>query len=476
MNPNLFEIDISENMIEMVEDKKGKAHAVYSPVNARAAAEGYLQPITHNGTLYFFNPQTGLYEENKGQIESWFQTQFEDLICKGDLLTSTTLKPHINELMFQLLIVNPKTDYPFNQYNGIPVNNGVLEFNGEGFILTPYREEMMFTRKLPINYNPAADTAGIKQILEDWLEDDYPYLLQIPAQALMQSLPGMQPAKKAYMLVGEANAAKSTYLDLIRDFFGMGCCSKLSLQNLGARFSAVELVGKFVNLGDDLPDVSIGAFNTLKDLTGGRTHQVEEKHKKQYTADITAVHVYAANKPPGLSEVIDTDNAWWDRWIFLRFQNTFPKKPNWYRENITPNLEGFLLLVLDELVGILRHGGELQHLQPIDEVVDMWKHTSSPLLVFLDEETDRGRDNYIQKDELFAALTKWVEDIPDTLEREETAKRIPKTITGLSKSLIQLGIETATAGSRKNKIKVYRGIGWKPESQYRPRETRNSHL
>lgn len=476
MIQTLFDIDISENMIEMVEDKKGKKHSVYSPVNARAAAEGYLRPITHNGTLYFFNPQTGLYEENKGQIESWFQAQFENLICRGDLQTHTTLKPHISELMFQLHNVNPKTDYPFNQYNGIPVNNGVLEFNGEGFILTPYREEMMFTRKIPVDYNPAADTTRIKQILQDWMEDDYPYLLQIPAQALMQSLPEMQPAKKAYMLVGEANAAKSTYLDLIRDFFGTRCCSKLSLQNLGARFSAVELVGKFVNLGDDLPDVGVGAFNTLKDLTGGRTHQVEEKHKKQYTADITAVHVYAANKPPGLSEVIDTDNAWWDRWIFLRFQNTFQKKPNWYRENITPNLEGFLLIVLDELAAILRHGGELQHIQMIDEVMDMWKHASSPLLTFLEEETDRVRDNYIQKDELFAALTKWVEDIPDKLEREETAKRIPKTITGLSKSLIQLGIETTTAGSRKNKIQVYKGICWKAGSHYRPRETRDSHL
>ena len=476
---SLSDIDISENMIEMVEDKKGNKHAVYSPINACAAAQGWLIPITHNGTLYFFNRQTGLYEENRGQIESWLKLQFENLIISGNLQTSTTLKPHITELMYQLgivRIVDHKKDYPFNQYNGIPVNNGVLEFNGEGFILTPYTDEMMFTRKLPINYNPAADTTRIKRILQDWLEDDYPYLLQIPAQALMQSLPGYQPAKKAYILIGEANAAKSTYLDLLRDFFGVRCCSKLSLQNIGLRFAASELVGKFVNLGDDLPDVKVGAFTILKDITGGRSHQVEEKHKKQYTADITAVHVYAANKPPGLSEVIDTDNAWWDRWIFLRFQNTFPKKPNWYQENITPNLEGFLLIVLDELAAILRHGGELQHIQMIDEVMDMWKHASSPLLTFLEEETDRVRDNYIQKDELFAALTKWVEDIPDKLEREETAKRIPKTITGLSKSLIQLGIETTTAGSRKNKIQVYKGISWKAGSHYRPRETRDSHL
>ena len=152
MNLNVFDIDISENMIEMVEDKKGNKHAVYSPINACAAAQGWLIPITHNGTLYFFNRQTGLYEENKGQIESWLKLQFENLIISGNLQTSTTLKPHITELMYQLGIVNLKTDYPFNQYNGIPVNNGVLEWNEDGFILTPYTDEMMFTRKLPIDY------------------------------------------------------------------------------------------------------------------------------------------------------------------------------------------------------------------------------------------------------------------------------------------------------------------------------------
>lgn len=476
---SLFNEDITEYMIETTVDKKGNKHTIYTPVNARSAAQGILNPITHNETLYFFNPKTGLYEESKGRIESWFQEQFEVLLLNGDLPRSMPLKKHINELMYELSIAKPWEDtkkYPFNQYNGIPVNNGVLVFDGEKFSITPYKPEMLFTRKLPINYNPEADTSKILQILQDWLEDEYPFLLQIPAQALMQSLPGYQPAKKAYILVGEANAAKSTYLDLIRDFFGMDCCSKLSLQNLGMRFATSELVGKFVNLGDDLPDVKVGAFNILKDLSGGRTHQVEEKHKKQFTADITAVHVYAANKPPGLDEKIDTDNAWWDRWIFLRFQNTFPKKPNWYKLNITPNLEGFFLLVLEELAKILKHEGELQHYQQIDDVMDMWKHASSPLLIFLEEETDRGRDSHIPKDELFAALTKWVEDIPDKLEREETAKRIPKTLTALSKSLIQLGIETTTAGSRKNKIQVYRGIGWKAGSRYKPKETVNAKL
>lgn len=465
-------------MVEIVIDKKGNKHSVYSPVNTRAKAEGEVRPITHNGTLYFFNHHTGLYEENKGQIESWLQLQFENLICKGDLLTSTPLKKHINELMFQLLNVNPCPNgvYPFNQYNGIPVKNGVLVFDGERFNLIPYTDDMLFTRKLPINYNPEADTTKIQQILYDWIEDEYLFLLQIPAQALMQSLPGYQPAKKAYILIGEANAAKSTYLDLLRDFFGMNCCSKLSLQNLGMRFATAELVGKFVNLGDDLPDVKVGAFNILKDLTGGRTHQVEEKHKKQYTSDITAVHVYAANKPPGLDEKIDTDNAWWDRWIFLRFQNTFPKKPNWYKQNITPNIEGFLLLVLEELTQILKHDGELQYYQHIDDVMDMWKHASSPLLIFLEEETDRGRDNHIPKDELFDALIRWVDDIPDRLEREETAKRTPKTKDALSKALIQLGVEAATSGSRKNKIPVYRGIGWKASSRYKPKQTVNAKL
>lgn len=470
--------EITGDMYETREGKDGKAIFIYSPMTTHGAAEGVLQPVTYNETLYYFNKKTGLYEVNKGVVETWLQTQFDELILNDILPTSTTLKPKITEIIFRLIHTNPipKDEYPFNQYNGIPVNNGVLVYKEGTFSLIPYEEEMMFTRKIPVNFNPEANTENIKQILMDWLEEDYPYLIQIPAQALYQALPEVQPMKKAYMLVGESNAAKSTYLDLLRDFFGERYCSKVPLQNLGARFSKADLVNKFVNLGDDLPDIDIGAFNILKDITGGRTHQVELKHKDAFTADITAVHVYAANKPPGLSEKIETDNAWWDRWVFLRFRNTFPKKANWYKENIIPNLEGYLLLVLEELSRIIENGGQLQYIQPMEDVLDMWKRDSDPLLRFLDEETDSGKDLYIQKDELFAALGKWSDNISDKLERVDIEKRLPKTKEALSRKLIQYNIQASTAGSGKNKIQVYRGIGWKKYSQFRPRETVNSRL
>lgn len=473
-----FDDDITKDMYETREGKEGKVIFTYSPMTTHGAAEGVLQPATYNETLYYFNRQTGLYEVNNGVIEAWLQTQYTELILQNILPTSTTLKPKIAEIIFRLTNSNPmpKDAYPFNQYNGIPVNNGVLVYKDGIFVLNPYEEEMMFTRKIPVNFNPGADTERIRQILMDWLEEDYPYLIQIPAQALYQALPGMQPMKKAYMLVGESNAAKSTYLDLLKDFFGEGQCSKVPLQNLGARFSKADLVNKFVNLGDDLPDIDIGAFNILKDITGGRTHQVELKHKDAFTADITAVHVYAANKPPGLSEKIETDNAWWDRWVFLRFKNTFPKKANWYKENIIPNLESFLLLVLEELSCIIKNGGQLQYVQPMEDVLDMWKRDSDPLLRFIDEECERDRDQYIQKDELFAALEKWKDNISDKLERTDIEKRLPKTKEALSRKLIQYNIQASTAGSGKNKIQVYRGIGWKKYSQFRPRETVNSKL
>lgn len=359
----LSEFDITKSMLEGVTDKKGKTRYVYSLANTCAAARECLQPITHNKTLYFYNSRSGLYEENKCRIESWLQTQFGYLVQNGDLHPSTTLKHRIEEIMKQLKNTNPCPEgvYPWNQYNGIPVANGVLVWDGERFNLIEYSREMMFTRKIPINYNPTADTTKIKQILYDWLEDDYPYLLQIPAQALLQSLPGRKPVKKAYMLVGEANTAKSTYLELLSDLFGKGCCARRCLQDLNTDFVASEMVGKYINLGDHSDEVSIEVFSALRRLTNSRTHRVKEKYKTPYLADITAVHVYTANKPPQLPESIDTDYAWWDICSYLRFRNTFPIRAQWYQDNVTPNLEGFLLLVLDELMEILKNGGELQH-------------------------------------------------------------------------------------------------------------------
>lgn len=445
-----------------------------------AEATKILHPVTYNGELYLFNPESNLYQSGDTYIRGWIHEQLSDAVTANRIPGTVPLRGMVEELAGRIIRYNCiPGENPFDLYPGIPLNNCVLRFDKGGAIRAePYKKEMRFTRKLPVNYNPEARTEGVEKILRDWLEDDYHYLIQIPAQALYQSLPQSNNIKTSYILVGEANAGKSAYLDLLELLFGWGNISHLPLQELGKRFSTYSLVGKYLNTGDDLADVELSASNSLKLLTGSKMHLVEPKHKTPYNVAISAVHIYAANKPPRLPEALDCDNAWWDRWVLLKFQNLFEKVSGWKEENFTDeNLEGFLLLVLRELRGIIMRGGSLSFVQLPEDVREAWKHAANPLTDFLEEETERGRGFSMPKDELFTALYRWAEDVAESnIDLERIRRRLPKTKTALSNALIQEGIDTGDVRVGKQKIKSYMGIRWKQESKYRPRITANTHL
>ena len=443
-------------------------------------ASKVLHPVSYNDGLYLFNPETNIYQRGDSYIRGWIQDQLSHAVDEGLIPGTVPLRGMVEELTGRISRHNCiPGDSPFDTYPGIPLNNCVLTFDKGGVIRAePYTKEMMFTRKLPVNYNPEARTEGVEKILRAWLEEDYSYLIQIPAQALYQSLPASNNIKTTYILVGEANAGKSAYLDLLELLFGWGNISHLPLQELGKRFSTFSLVGKYLNTGDDLADVELSASNSLKLLTGSKMHLVEPKHKTPYNVAISAVHIYAANKPPRLPEALDCDNAWWDRWVLLKFQNLFEKVSGWKEENFSQeNLEGFLLLVLLELRQIIMRGGSLSFVQLPEDVREAWKHAANPLTDFLEDETERGRGFSLPKDELFVALDKWAEDIAESdIELERIRRRLPKTKTALSNALIQEGIDTGDVRVGKQKIKSYMGIRWKQESKYCPRITVNTHL
>ena len=445
-----------------------------------AESSKILHPITYNGELFLFNPETNLYQPGDTYIRGWVHGQLSDAVTHGLIPGTVPLRGMVDELVGRITRYNCiPGDNPFDIYPGIPLNNCVLVFDKGGVVRAEcYKTEMKFTRKLPVNYNPEAQTENVEKILKGWLGEDYHYLIQIPAQALYQSLPQSNNIKTSYILVGEANAGKSAYLDLLERLFGWSNISHLPLQELGKRFSTFSLVGKYLNTGDDLADVELSASNSLKLLTGSKIHLVEPKHKTPYNVAISAVHIYAANKPPKLPEALDCDNAWWDRWVLLKFQNLFEKVSGWKEENFTQeNLEGFLLLVLMELREIIMRGGSLSFVQLPEDVRESWKHTANPLTEFLEEETERGRGFSLPKEELFAALDKWAEDVAESgAELDRIRRRLPKTKTALSNSLIQEGIDTGEVRVGKQKIKSYMGIRWKQESKYRPRITANGHL
>lgn len=449
-----------------------------------------FSPITYNNTLYVCD-ENFLYHENKGDVQSFIQALCE---AAGYNQPLESLK---RELVGRTRDSNVVQDYPFNKFNGFPANNGVVVF-GETIELVPYSADMRFTRRIPVDYNPDADVSLADEILSQWIDMDNKVkvkmfgaevevardkvlLYQIPAQAILQSLPNRDPSKKAYLIMGESNGGKSTYIVLLSKLFnGHKNFSGVSLQTMGGRdaFWKQSLVGKLMNICDDLQAVPLDSTECLKQVTGLREHEVNPKGKDRHMAELTAVHVFTCNRPPEIRGIADTDDAFWGRWEYILFPSVFEKVDGWVEKNLTPELlKGFFLSVCRYAHYMAQNNCLIIRSEGAD-VKELWRTDSTPLKQFLDENTTPATANdYCYTEDMFNQLEKWKNDDDITeSERLHRQKRSPLTITALTQAMLRYGYDTRVVQKAGKRRKAYVGITWMPGAKYSVSESKNSSI
>jgi putative DNA primase/helicase len=415
--------------------------------------------LTYQGTLYIYDEGTGLYRENKGQVECRVQTIAEAVGFSGRIITAK------REVLSYVQDHNIATEYPFNQYPGIPCKNGVLIIDYEAGTrdLHPYSPEMGFTYKLPVTYDPTADPGPIADVIRSWVEpEDVPLLYQIPAQALLQASALEKPFKKTYLLQGDGNAGKTTYLELLYAVFGMENCSGIALQRLGAdRFAKGAMEGRILNVYDDLSEVPLSNVGELKTLTGVFFHNIERKGKDSYQGKIFCVFLFTCNAPPTFDSAVKNDSAFWERWQYVVFPNSFPVDPTFKGRAFTPaNLSGFFNAVVDAAI-MIRQRRKLLVDSNAYEVRDKWTCNSDPLYRFIMENLEKREKSYIKKDDFYEAVKKfWA------CENIDPAK-MPATKEILSQKLFTYGFTDERKRLNGEQVRFYGGYDWKIDSKYK---------
>ncbi|KAF5071333.1 hypothetical protein DSECCO2_213160 [anaerobic digester metagenome] len=446
--------------------KNGVVILYYSEIGAYLREE--FCALTFNKTLYIYNEETGLYVENAGQVESAIQEIAETVGFEGKI---TAVK---REVMSYVKDHNVVEEYPFNRYPGIPAANGVIvaDFEDGQFRLESYRPEMYFTYKIPAVYDPAASPDAIDAVLRQWVDpEDVPALYQIPAQAVLHQLGRKKPYKKCYLLHGDPDAGKTTYLELLFSTFGARNCSMVALQRIGNdRFYKGAIEGKVFNIYDDLADVPFYNTGELKALTGGFEHDIERKGKDSYHGRIFAVHIFTCNKPPHVDDRNKTDSAFWGRWEYLTFPNSFPKDPSWNDRMLTPeNVSGFLNAVLKTALEIRERGALLVDSSAY-EVRDRWSYNSDPIYRFKEENLEQNATGKIPKAELWSAFQKYA-----NYEGIDAAK-IPASLDAFAKRIFSYGFGATKATIDGKRVPVFTGYAWLPTSRYRPEGTTQAAL
>lgn len=410
--------------------------------------------VNFKGILFIYDKENHVYKENLNEIATATRDVYSMYGVTGKLPAI------LNEVESHIKSMGNESEYPFNNsVDTIPVINGVVKINYDngGVVLLQHGPEHRFTYKLNVYYDSDTPKDIAINLLSQWV-DNPNVLIQIPAQSILQMQLG-HPYKKAYLLQGDPNAGKSSYLDFLKDyFFTKEFVSAIRLQQIcNDRFAGGQMEGKLINVYDDLEDVPLDTIDAFKTLTGSCSHGIERKHRDGYTGKISAVHVFSCNYPPEYPPKVKRDTAFWDRWEYVIFPNAFPKDPTFYARVFTEELKSsFLNAILWAMFTIKKNG--LLVVSDIETVMHNWSVNSDPIFEFLNECFTQGDGKtfaHFDKAPIFKMYLKYCDD------HKIADHRRKNTIKALTTALQSHEIFPQRRMLEKTRVEVYESTKWK---------------
>jgi putative DNA primase/helicase len=278
-------------------------------------------PDAH-GELYYYNPNTGLYEMDKVRRQLRAFIRSEETVFKVN---------QIKEVQEYITDMSPVVMKLSQQF--IAVNNGLLDLHTLEF--AEFSPEKFLIAKIPTNYNPDAYDPFVVDTLNR-VSDGYE-----PSRKNIEEMFGcvlypMALVPRLFYLYGKsAHNGKSMLLFLIHKTFNYngGNISAISPQKLATNtFAGSSIHGKLANIVDDQPDQIIEDSGVLKTIITGGYVDIERKGKDSEAVQMSTVCITASNFYPSFKEHGNQINR---RLHIIPFEHNFSLDPECLPESET---------------------------------------------------------------------------------------------------------------------------------------------
>lgn len=258
-----------------------------------------------------------------------------------DMLWGYRTKKHLSDKVACLLSIIPNLNLTEDKGHILNVKNGLLDI--ESRTLMPHTPEFVSLIQHPVIYDPEAKAPVWNECMHNWMagpecEDKIRLLQQFCGYILTSSM----LYDRALFIVGDGGNGKSTFIDTIAMVIGPDATSHIDLEGLYGQFGMQGLVGKRLNIIEEVAG-NYYQSNKLKKLISGEEVTIDIKYKPQFTFRPQAKFVFSVNLLP---RVDDTSTATERRICAVTFGNNFRKDPNF-------NLRSSKGLLAKELSGIL---------------------------------------------------------------------------------------------------------------------------
>lgn len=273
--------------------------------------------------------------------------------------------------------------------NLIAFNNGV--YNVTTGVLEPFNADMVLTNKIPHDYVSGAYSQIVDKTLNDMCCNDK------TVRTLLEEVIGYtfyrrNELRKAFMLKGKRHNGKSTFIDMLATLHGEDNYSSLDLNDLAHEYKASGLIGKLVNLGDDVEDDYIPNAGIFKKVVSGDRINCNVKYGQPIEFNPYCKLIFSGNNIPRIGRGADS-SAIVDRLVIIPFNAEFNKKNSGYDPFIKYKLktaEAMQYLIIIGLAGlkrVLERNGFTTTEQIEQEIVE-YEETLNPVITFFNEAGD----------------------------------------------------------------------------------------
>ena len=315
----------------------------------------------YKGQLYF---KDGLnYSKDKIKLNK--------AITKYAKLRRSLMTELESQLYIYAELIDNKQKFNVKLRNGVIVEDNVVEYDC-GF--TPFY--------LDVSYDPNAYDKNVDDFL-DFICCGRKDMRIVLEEILGHILLVDKFPHKIFFLTGSGANGKSTFVEMITKWTGE-LSSHVDIANFDDGTSLTSLIGKIVNVADDVDAIYLEKSKNLKTMASGNTVGCRAIYSQPITFRNTATLIFTANEPPVFKDKSDGIGR---RLVIIPFDNKVKERIYNLDELLsTDNAKSYLLsLGLQGIKRIYDNKLEISESETVEEATKQYYLDNDSVLAYLND-------------------------------------------------------------------------------------------
>ena len=343
--------------------------------------------IVRNGLVYHYDNEAHYYKlVDQDDVIKLYRSYIDPKLNKSPNLRN------YNDL-YRCIKTDPwlERDGDLDPETCCPLQNGLYFINKyDGIHQLDHKPIFITFTCLNASYDENAECKTFKKFIDDTTggrKELKKRLLMALGYLLVNT-----PRGKFFFLAGfKPNTGKSVLFNFIQRLYPPESVSNLPVGDLGGRFESEALLHSRINISLDLPQepLNASAVAKLKQITGGDTVEVQRKGKTSKKLDHPVKLVFASNSRLRLKK---DDTAFWNRLIYLPFENTVTEEDPDLSEKLWNERDGIVTYLLKYALMLEKLDYKFPHIPEDDTKVSVEKRPTDYLPGFINSCCERGAD------------------------------------------------------------------------------------